>query len=1256
MTGILFRRIGVLALISLLWAATPARAEVPTDRATSLDPGRQIQGELTRGDWLREDDTYADAFRVEVAAGQTYQVTMTSDNFDTYLLIFDATGQIVLASNDDGQDLGTHSQTIFEGPQSGVVYIAANSLRAEVFGGYTLQVQALDAASGGGAQLAQEGSIQPLPLDQPTAGLLSDRDQTLDDDSYADFYTVRLQAGTEYVITMRSDAVDAYLQLFSPDIEQLARNDDGPGLGLNSQIPFTPNETGSYLIVASSLGSGETGAYEIIIHQGEAVATDLLRDDAPVQNAVRAAPLPNGATMHAIVLGLDYSHQSGGHLPQCDDDAVFIADTLRSRIPADQLNLQLLVNSEATISSLEQHLADIVRRIRPQDTLFLFYSGHGGQTQSNNQFVNEADRKREFICLYDGNFSDTMLEQSLDGLNQDNHALTILAMDSCFSGGFQQIVDRPGRMAMLSSQEYLVSGVPRERDEYNRLFGGHLTKLFCLALQGHADGAAAEVAGPPDGRVTVLELEKYIRNQWRSIAIDGQYQEPQFHRSEVAPDMVVITTSATTASHQQFTDSNINQNYQQRSIEPGGSYYTADFAAIAGHSYFIETTELTNGLDTILQVRGSTNDASAMPDDPVLAENDDFEGFVSSRIEWTCPTSGSYYVAVDGFEQTAGQFNLTLREVADGNIQNNNGTDDTRLAISFDNFFISPDDPVHSTDIQLQAGQIYRFQTHGLSEGCDTRIQLRLSTNPETALDSDPVVAEDDDGAEEALASRLIWICDQSGSYYITSRSFGETSGSFSLDMEQLTVADELVNRQQSIEPGTIYYSADFRATEGQTYLFETSDLVGGLDTILQVRGSTNTETALPDDPLLAEDDDGAMEDLASQLLWTCPANGNYYIAVNGYEQTAGQFTLTQREIAGGNASNNRITDTSRLALSFDESTVSSNTPFHSVDFQLQAGQTYRIRTHSLSEGCDTLIELRRSTDPAASHESDPIVAEDDDGADEELASQLTWVCDQSGPFYITTRSYGDTSGSFSMTVDQIMPVVDQVSRQLSIEAGGSYYSADFAAVAGHTYFVETSDLTGELDTILQVRLSTSTESALPDDPVLAENDDIEGAVASRLEWICTASGNYYISVRGYEQTAGQFTLTFREIAGGDSPGNSQADGSRLAIAYEDVNIAPDDPVYSNDFQLQAGQTYRVWTHHLSEGCDTLVQLRESTDPDAAHEDDPIVLENDDRDGNELASELTWTCDRTGAYYVTALSYGETTGTFSMNIEQVSGN
>src|SRR5690606_15329380 len=112
----------------------------------------------------------------------------------------------------------------------------------------------------------------------------------------------------------------------------------------------------------------------------------------------------------------------------------------------------------------------------------------------------ELDGRRETIELYDGAITDAQLAQLFQRIRA---RMSMVVLDSCFSGGFRNLIDRPNVMGLFSSEEDLTSLVASRLKA-----GGFLAYFLREGLTGAADTDG-------DRLVTAGELGDYVRRRFR---------------------------------------------------------------------------------------------------------------------------------------------------------------------------------------------------------------------------------------------------------------------------------------------------------------------------------------------------------------------------------------------------------------------------------------------------------------------------------------------------------------------------------------------------------------------------------------------------------------------------------------------------------------------------------------------------------------------------------------------------------------------
>ena len=117
----------------------------------SIECGQTLEGDLSPEDCPFGDGTMADMYSLELAADSQVSIEMASMPIDTFLVVFDASCEVI-NQNDDcmGEDLDLSCLTL--DLEAGTYFLAANSFDAGETGDYTLTVSACEGGGGSGSQ------------------------------------------------------------------------------------------------------------------------------------------------------------------------------------------------------------------------------------------------------------------------------------------------------------------------------------------------------------------------------------------------------------------------------------------------------------------------------------------------------------------------------------------------------------------------------------------------------------------------------------------------------------------------------------------------------------------------------------------------------------------------------------------------------------------------------------------------------------------------------------------------------------------------------------------------------------------------------------------------------------------------------------------------------------------------------------------------------------------------------------------------
>lgn len=215
--------------------------DISLTRGTPPEPGG---GPISYGD-TREAFVFrqeGDAWTFQGVADEEVTVTMRSGSIDSVLTLLGPDG-IELIFDDDGAGYPDAMILGFRLPVTGEYTIVARSLGGNS-GDYTLSLA-----------LGAPGETGEIERGQTVEGelALASRDR----------WTFNGEQGDVISVVMTSTTFDTYLELYGPDGEMLAANDDSPTTSRSEISEVQLPETGQYTIVARAYSSNGSGPYEL---------------------------------------------------------------------------------------------------------------------------------------------------------------------------------------------------------------------------------------------------------------------------------------------------------------------------------------------------------------------------------------------------------------------------------------------------------------------------------------------------------------------------------------------------------------------------------------------------------------------------------------------------------------------------------------------------------------------------------------------------------------------------------------------------------------------------------------------------------------------------------------------------------------------------------------------------------------------------------------------------------------------------------
>ncbi|WFF97502.1 caspase family protein [Aeromonas caviae] len=209
-------------------------------------------------------------------------------------------------------------------------------------------------------------------------------------------------------------------------------------------------------------------------------------------------------------------------------------------------NVALLVDSNATLSAIRRELEALVQRAKPDDTVVIFFSGHGARL---GDAADAASALIPFDCDPD-NFSGSILPEAefSSVLHRIQAKRIVVFIDACHSGAttsFKSLNSNPTTLGYSEkSLARLAEGTGRvliassRASEFSLVFGGARNSLFTEHLLNALRGGA-RTSG--DGLIRVFEIFNHVAEQVRAAA-PGQ-QHPIFKASNLEDNFPVTLES-----------------------------------------------------------------------------------------------------------------------------------------------------------------------------------------------------------------------------------------------------------------------------------------------------------------------------------------------------------------------------------------------------------------------------------------------------------------------------------------------------------------------------------------------------------------------------------------------------------------------------------------------------------------------------------------------------------------------------------------
>ena len=272
----------------------------------------------------------------------------------------------------------------------------------------------------------------------------------------------------------------------------------------------------------------------------------------------------------------------------------------------------------------------------------------------------------------------------------------------------------------------------------------------------------------------------------------------------------------------------------------------------------------------------------------------------NSRLEFTAPESGTYYIAAGAYDEHTGDYLLSVEDPGDDYSAFSTGATGT---VAVDGSAAGKVDYVGDEDwfaVELVADREYQIHIEGSLTGQGALRDPTLYGIHDS--DGNLIAGTGDDGGTgKRPNSRLEFTAPESGTYYIAAGAHDEDTGDYRLivddpgdDYPAFTGTTGTV-----VVGGTAAGAVDYAGDEDWFAV----EFVAGQDYQIDLEASPTDRGSLGD-PFLygihdldgnllanTSNDDGGTE-FNSRLEFTAPESGTYYIAVGAFGEDTGTYTV----------------------------------------------------------------------------------------------------------------------------------------------------------------------------------------------------------------------------------------------------------------------------------------------------------------------------------------------------------------------------
>lgn len=709
----------------------------------------------------------------------------------------------------------------------------------------------------------------------------------------------------------------------------------------------------------------------------------------------------------------------------------------------------------------------------------------------------------------------------------------------------------------------------------------------------------------------------------------------------------------------------------------------------AGQQVVIDLMGEDSGSGTLADPYLSLYDATGN----LVGSNDDGGDGFNSQLVYTAPETGTFYIGAGAFGSSTGTYVVSVAAndaaAATATVDqpaaadDYSGGTDTSGTINIGSVIHGNLEEQNDTDwfgINLTQGQPVVLELEGDPTGQGTLPDPYITVFDQYGVE----VASNDDGGS-GLNSRLEIDAPVSGVYFVEARGFGGSTGTYQLSAH---TGAPLV-AVQPIQPDVPAddYPAD-PSTTGELYpgVFIVGDLEASNDTdwfsvtmdqgqtvIFDLEGEPTGQGTLSDPYLTLYDyggneidrnDDGG-EGYNSQLTFTAPSAGTYFVEARGFGGGSGTYSIFASElgftpppIVNDDYPGDTSTAAWLAATGYNYGVLEAPDDADWFAMSLTGGQTVEISLEGSEAGGGDLGDPLLVIYDAFGNELD----RNDDGG-EGWNSLLVFTAPSDGTYYVSAEAFGASTGSYTLSSQEI-GIAQQGGKGPSDDFAGD--TSTFGTLVMNGTAVGTIEQDGDTDWFAMqlaggqpVQISMEGEptgAGTLSDPTLAVFDQFGNEVAynddggegfnSLLTFVPPSSGTYYVSAESFGEATGSYLLTAMPGIPDDYSGDTST--SAIVGIGRPVTGSIEN---SGDFDwfavnLAAGQPVTIRLEGSATGGGSL------SDPYLElYDGNGNFIDSNDDDGETFNSALEFTPWESGRHFISAGAFSDYTGSYTLSVD-----